>query len=131
MTDIDDVFCLAYTANSLTKVLNYKMKKRGYEKELKFGIGISLGRALMIKAGYSGSGINDIVYMGDVVNSAAKLASRGSNGWGVPPIFVDELVYRNLNDLNQSLLTPVRYEPIYSGDVIDADMEKWYVENCT
>jgi hypothetical protein len=31
----------------------------------------------MIKACYSGSGINDVVYMGEVVNRAAKLASQG------------------------------------------------------
>jgi hypothetical protein len=43
----------------------------------------------MIKAGYSGSGISDVVYMGDVVNSAAKLAAKGSSGFGVPPMMID------------------------------------------
>jgi hypothetical protein len=91
---------------------------------------MSIGRSLMIKAGYSGSGINDVVYMGEVVNSAAKLAGMGSNGWGVPPIFVDELVYDNLNEHNQSLLSRVRYEPYYQGDVINREMENWYQSNC-
>lgn len=50
------------------KVLNYKLKKAGYDTPIKAGTGASWGRALMIKAGLSGSGINDVVYMGDVVN---------------------------------------------------------------
>ena len=130
-SDIDDVFRLAYTANSLIKILNYKMRVCGYERELRVGVGMSVGRALMIKAGYSGSGIQDVVYMGDVVNNAAKLAGRGSNGWDVPPIFVDDLVYSNLNEHNQGFLRWAGYGPIYSGDIVDAEMEAWYVVHCT
>lgn len=130
-TDIDDVFRLAFTANSLTKVFNYKLKKNGYETPLKFGIGLAYGRALMIKAGYNGSGINDVVYMGDVVNSAAKLAALGSNGWGVHPVFVDEVAYSNLNEHNKGLLERVHFQPYYSGNVIAIEMEEWYQENCT
>jgi class 3 adenylate cyclase len=77
---IDEVFGLAATANSLAKTLNYKLGKAGYDTPIRVGIGMSYGRALMIKAGHSGSGINDVVYMGDVVNEAAKLASKGSEG---------------------------------------------------
>jgi class 3 adenylate cyclase len=44
---------------------------------IRSGIGMSYGRALMIKAGFNGSGINDVVYMGDVVNRASKLAGLG------------------------------------------------------
>jgi hypothetical protein len=54
------------------------------------------GRALMIKAGYSGSGIADIVYMGDVVNAAAKLAAQGANGIGVSPIMIGNSFAGNL-----------------------------------
>ena len=38
----------------------------------------------MIKAGYSGSGINDIVYMGDVVNRAAHLAHKAGQDFSTP-----------------------------------------------
>src|SRR4051794_39264276 len=75
-TDIDDVFSTAARINELIDVLNCKLRKRGIE-EIRIGIGIEYGRALMIKAGYSGSGINDVVYMGEVVNRAAKLAAEG------------------------------------------------------
>ena len=73
-SDIDGVFTTAARAHSLVKVLNYKLRTRKIEP-IRIGIGMDWGRALMIKAGYSGSGINDVVYMGDVVNSAADRKS--------------------------------------------------------
>lgn len=129
-TDLDDVFELAYTANSLTQVLNYKMKQHGYNTPLRFGIGMAWGRALMIKAGYSGSGINDVVYMGEVVNYAAKLAAKGSVMWA-KPIVVDEEVHFNLNEHNQGLLKRVGYERYFEGNVIRTSMQEWYDANCT
>ena len=103
--DIDDVFGLAYTANTLKKLLNHKLGKHGYDTPLEFGIGLDYGRALMIKAGYSGSGINDVIYMGDVVNRAAHLAHKAGRSW-VDPIWVGETFAQNLNDHNQGLLRP-------------------------
>jgi class 3 adenylate cyclase len=131
VSDIDTVLSLAAIANSLTQVLNYKFKQNGYDVPLRFGIGMSFGRALMIKAGYNGSRISDVVYMGDVVSQAAKLASRGSKGWGIPPIFVDELVYSNLNEYNQGLLRLVdNLESLYGGDIVNKAMDEWYESNC-
>lgn len=129
-TDIDDVFSLAYTANSLVKVLNYKLNKAGYPTPIKVGIGMSYGRALMIKAGYSGSGINDVVYMGDVVNQAAKLASMGSKD-GEKPLVMDQVFYQNLKEANTKWLTKKPNVGIYTGNVIRVDMEEWYNANCT
>lgn len=128
-TDIDDVFALAYTANSLVKVLNYKLSKAGYSTPIKVGIGMSYGRALMIKAGYSGSGINDVVYMGDVVNQAAKLASMGNKD-GSAALVMDQVFYQNLNEHNTQLMTKKPYTDIYTGNVIRTSMEEWYQENC-
>jgi class 3 adenylate cyclase len=65
----------ASMSNGMMKVLNVKYKKKwGSDfQEVKAGIGVALGRALVIKAGFSGSGINDLIYMGDVVNRASKM----------------------------------------------------------
>lgn len=128
--DIDDVFSRAYTANSLVKVLNYKLLKATYETPIKVGIGMSYGRALMIKAGYSGSGINDVVYMGDVVNQAAKLAATGSKD-GSSPIVVDSVFKQNLNDKNQSFLSKRPDSGVYTGNVVNSAMDAWYMSNCT
>jgi class 3 adenylate cyclase len=72
---IDDVFAIAYQANTLKKLLNHHFAKKGIDP-IGIGIGADWGRALMIKAGYSGSGINEVVYMGDVVNRAAHLLTK-------------------------------------------------------
>lgn len=78
-TDIDSAFFAACQAGSLVDVLNCKLSKKGYAT-YKVGIGIDYGRALMIKAGYKGSCINDVIWMGDVVNSACHLSANGSKG---------------------------------------------------
>ena len=59
----------------MIKILNYKLKKKEYN-EIDVGIGIDYGRALMVQAGYSGSSINEVIWMGDVVNSACHLANK-------------------------------------------------------
>lgn len=70
----------------MADVLNYEMKKASYGHPIEIGIGMPWGRALMIKAGYSGSKFNDAVYMGGAVNEAAKLANYGNNNWNVPAL---------------------------------------------
>ena len=128
--DIDGVFQCAYRTNSLLKALRYKMEKIGMSTPIYAGIGMAWGRALMIKAGYNGSGINDVVYMGDVVNRAAKLASQGSKPWK-PPLMVDDDFHLNLNEHNQGLLTRDWSLDCYSGQVVNSGMSEWYEENCT
>jgi class 3 adenylate cyclase len=132
-TDLDDVFSLACRANILENVLNHKLAKAGYETPIYFGIGLSYGRALMIKAGYKGSTINDVIYMGDVVNQAAHLASRGgrSNTWSrTPRIHMDGVFRQNLNDHNQGLTRLVERYPaeVYSSDAVNTAMRDWLDE---
>lgn len=129
-SDIDGVFSTAAQTNSLVKVLNYKLDKAGYSTPIKVGIGVAYGRALMIKAGYSGSGIANIVYMGDVVNAAAKLAAKGSNGYGVPPMMIDDVVADNLNEDYTKLVTKDWARECYTANAVNVAMEEWYEENC-
>ena len=49
--------------------------------EIKVGIRIEDGESLYMKAGYSGSGINEVVWIGKVVGEAAKLCNFGNRGW--------------------------------------------------
>lgn len=123
---IDDVFAVAYQANTLVNLLNHHYEKKDLDP-IKVGIGIDYGRVLMIKAGFSGSGINDVVYMGDVVNRAAHLANEAGR-IGRKPIFVGETFHYNLNDHNQQLLFRRSYAGIgtvYEGNVIEMDMNDW------
>jgi class 3 adenylate cyclase len=129
-TDIDDIFSLAFRTNSLLKLLNYKLAKANYRTPIRAGVGLAWGRALMIKAGYSGSGLQDVVYMGDVVNRAAKLAAEGSKTAWTPAIMIDHDFASNLNDHNRALTTNDYRYGCHTSDAVSVAMEEWYGENC-
>ncbi len=113
------------------RMLNYKLKKAGYTTPIRAGIGLAWGRALMIKAGYNGSGLQDVVYMGDVVNRAAKLAAQGSKTNWTAPIMLDNALVSDLHEHNQGLLTRNYQLGCYSSDAINIAMNDWYEANCT
>lgn len=128
--NVDGVISTAAKLNSMISILNYKLKKKGYS-EISIGIGIDDGRALMVKAGYSGSGINDVIWMGDVVNSACNLCSKAGRNYR-EVIIISSVVYNNLNEHNQGLFRSYFDEGIirYEGNIVNVKMEEWYKENC-
>lgn len=129
-TDVDEVISVGAKLNSMIKILNYKLSKKGYS-QISVGIGIDYGRALIVKAGYSGSGINDVIWMGDVVNSACHLCSKAGRGYR-KTIIISNVVYSNLNDHNKSLFRSYLdgVDARYEGNIINTSMEEWYKENC-
>lgn len=129
-SDIDAVFSMAAQANSLMKVLNYKLLKQNYKTPIKVGIGMSYGRALMIKAGANGSGISDVVYMGDVVNQASKLAAAAGGAKVSAPLAMDAVFRQNLNESSTSLTTYNSTYGFYTANAVNIAMNKWYEDNC-
>lgn len=129
-TDINDVFGIAAQLNSLVEILNYKLEKKEYST-ISVGIGMDYGRALMVKAGYSGSGLNDVIWMGDVVNSACHIANKAGRN-GKQPVVVSSVVYSNLNEHNQGLVreTTIDNSTVYHGYIYNTVMREWYDENC-
>lgn len=127
-SQIKNMFEASAKINSLIKILNYKLKKKDII-EISVGIGLDFGRTLMIKAGYSGSGINDVVWMGDVVNSASNLCNKANKGL-VKIILVSTSVYNNLDKEYQDFLNYNYSEKAYEGDFVDGDMKEWFEENC-
>lgn len=127
-SDIDNVFSVACQANALVNILNYKLNKKGY-KTYKVGIGIDDGRALMIKAGHKGSSINDVVWMGDVVNQACHLAAKGNDPFSNRnPIMLSNLIYNNLNDDNKQLCSYNHNHLCYQSDAVNVAMNNWLKE---
>ena len=129
--DINSVFDTAAKLNSMLNILNWRLEQKGYAT-IKCGIGLAYGRALMLKAGFKGSTINDVIWMGDVVNEASNLCHKGNKN-GRSTIQVSNVFYSNLNEHNQPLLVPVKQfilaEPEnYEGNVIWCDTEKWLDE---
>jgi class 3 adenylate cyclase len=87
----------------------------------------------MILAGFRGSGINDVIYMGGVVNNASKLCSKGSkNANGT--IVISDVVYNDLQGKGnrtheyQSYFSRNYLENNYHGTMIRTDMGNWLME---
>ena len=70
----------------------------------------------MAKAGYSGSEINEVIWMGDVVNSACHLCGKAGRD-GRKVIVVSDCIYGNLNEHNQGLLSVFydNFTKLYEG----------------
>jgi len=124
---------VAAQINSIVQILNYKLCKKGKES-IKIGMGISKGRALMIQAGYNGSGLKDVVWMGDVVNNASNLCGKGNKD-GNEVIVISKDVYNDLdgvvnNEGNkyQSWFNNNLLDSSYTGNVINIAMKEWLNE---
>lgn len=126
--DINYVFSTAAQISSVIDTLNIKYKKKKYDP-ITVGIGIDYGRALMIKAGYNGSGLNEVVWMGNVVNEASKLCGFGNKGWGDKETMVSSVIYNNLNDQNKGLLEWNSNRSCYNGYIINTQMNEWVKKN--
>jgi class 3 adenylate cyclase len=124
-TDIDGMFSDAARINSLIKTLNYKLAERAINKKLTVGIGMDYGQSLMVKAGYSGSGINDVLWIGGVVNRASQLCRYANKHNGLESTFVAYKVFVNLSDYNKKLLKKHSVHNCYFGDVINVTMDEW------
>lgn len=129
-SDIEEVISTAAKLNSMIKILNYKLRKKKYT-EISVGIGVDYGRALMVKAGYSGSGLNDVIWMGDVVNSACHLCAKAGRN-GRSPLIISACIYSNLSEQSQGLFQEFydSWKKYYETNIIDTDMQAWYEENC-
>jgi class 3 adenylate cyclase len=130
-SDIDTAFSTSAKLNSLIKILNWRYEKKGYTA-IECGVGIAYGRALMMQAGYKGSGINDVIWMGDVVNDSSNLCHQGNKVLR-QSVQVSTTIYQNLNNHNKSLLKPVCLKGLYlpdqyEGEIIDVEMDNWLNE---
>lgn len=131
-SDIQEVFTIAAKLNSLVKLLNYKYGKKGYSK-ISAGIGMDYGRVLMIKAGYSGSSLNDVIWMGDAINQACHLANKANRN-SRKKVLLSGAIHTNLTEKQQGLCEKY-YDSdegkyLYEASVINKNMDKWYKENC-
>lgn len=125
--DFWDVLFNCAQVNSLINILNFKLQKKRYET-FRVGIGVDYGRALMIKAGYKGSTINEVVWMGDVVNQASNLCGLGNHTFN-NPIVISKTIYNYLVIKEYDRRSKwFSYDPVhlcYHGDIICRDMDAW------
>lgn len=127
-SNIDDVFSTGAELSSVVDIINCLFKKNNIE-QISVGIGISYGRALMIKSGYRGSGINEVIWLGDVVNESTRLSGYGNKSYGDLEMLVSSDFYNNLNEENRKLLSWNSQRSCYHGNVINIHMNNWVDEN--
>ncbi|WP_081079405.1 adenylate/guanylate cyclase domain-containing protein [Burkholderia cepacia] len=126
--DINTAFFAAAALNSLIQHLNWRLEQKGYIP-IRCGIGISYGRALMLKSGFNGSGLNDVVWMGNVVNEASNLCHQANKG-GRRPVQIANGVYNNLTDEYKQFAYPVYANLLgetsqYEADTVVIKMRDW------
>lgn len=133
-SDDYEVFSKAVYINTFGKMLNALLEKKNFQK-LRFGIGISTGYDLVVKAGRSGTGINDLVWIGKAVTYASKFSNLANRN-GNEPIFMTDGFYNNLvkaieksnkNNTNLNWFRNFCCEGYFGKqcDVIKTNMDKW------
>ena len=130
-TEIASTFNIAITVSSLVDIMNYKFKKKGIS-EITVGIGLSFGRALMVKAGYKGSNICEVVWVGEVVNEASRIGSYGNkeSAYGDKEIMVSKSFYDRLSSQDQVYLSWNSYRRCYNTNVLMENWKTWVDQNC-
>lgn len=126
--NIDDVFEIAVKARSLVDILNVKLIKKAYSA-ITVGVGVSYGSSLIIKSGYKGSGVNEIVWLGKLVGEAAKLCSYGSKTYGDYPLMLSSVFRDNMKDEYRDLLSWNAARGCYHSNSVSSEMNKWVKEN--
>lgn len=138
-TDLVEIFRHAYRINSFMQMLNKLLNKFGFPT-IRAGIGLGCSQDLIIKAGQSGSGINDKIWIGKAVVDAAHL-SDVANRNGVSAIAMSPLFYDNViehlckeNEKYKSWIsshTSGYYGSVdyYHCSIIETNFDKWIEEN--
>lgn len=94
--DLVDIFRHAYRINSFMEMLNKLLRQNGYA-QIRAGIGLGCDEELIIKAGQSGSGINDRIWIGKAVVDAAHLSDKANRN-GIRPIAMSPIFYNNISE---------------------------------
>lgn len=111
-------------ASSLIDILNHKLRQKGYQT-IQVGIGADYGRALMAKAGYKGSSINDVIWMGDVVNNACHLCSYGSQTSNDKRVMISQNIYDYCSDKYKELFAWNYNRRCYHGSIQHPSISNW------
>ena len=96
-TELDTLCDIAFEVISMIKRLNAKLREN-YLPAIQVGIGMDYGTSLMVQAGYKGSGIKDVVWMGDVVNRASKLSGKAGRD-GLASILISREFWNRLSGM--------------------------------
>lgn len=126
--EVVSVFETAAKVSSLVDILNIKLQRKGYST-IEVGIGLDDGESLYIKAGYKGSNINEVVWIGRAVGAAAAMCKNANSSWADRELMVSTIVYQSLTDSYKGLLEWNSYRQCYQGNVHNILMNEWVLNN--
>lgn len=126
--DVCSVFHTAIMVNTFMKMFNTLLKNNGYPN-IGVGIGLGCGKELIVKAGRSGTGINDKIWIGDAIVDAANLSSIANRN-NHKKISMSEDFYYNISHSNykdKDWFSKSEQDDVtfYECDVINLDFNKW------
>ena len=129
--DVCTVFDIAGKVNSFMTMFNNLLSQYGYSN---IGVGIGLGydEELIIKAGRTGTGINDKIWIGKAVVDAANLSSI-ANRHGKDKIVMSDLFYSKINDstyrnviwITKTSCREKGYFELYQCNAVNVDFDNW------
>ena len=79
----------------LDAVFQNNQRLSGQGIEFDFGIGVDVGRILVVRGGIRGENNNDLVWVGNAANYAVKLSGLSKEGYY---IYISEDVYKSMNN---------------------------------
>lgn len=95
--DIVSMFNISSKLNTFMKMFNKIITSFGYN-EISAGIGLGCDKDLIIKAGRTGSGINDKIWIGNAIIDACNFSNLANRN-GKDPIIISNTVYDNIIDI--------------------------------
>ena len=141
-SDLVEMFNSAVRIHTFMKMYRKQLQNFGYEP-IKAGIGLGCSEDLIVKAGQSGSGINDKIWIGQAVVDAPKLGDKAYRN-NIEPIAMSKLFYDNVHEElereNEGYKTWIKpHKPneysyysnidFYHCDVIYTDFDEWVKNN--
>lgn len=134
VVDLVDIFRHAYRINTFMKMFNKLLKSKGFKK-IYAEIGLGCDKELIIKAGQSGSGINDKIWIGKAVVDACHLGNtanrNGISAIAMSPMFYNEIKeslekendgYKTWISAHQSNYYTIDF---YHGDIVETAFNEW------
>lgn len=136
--DLVELFRIAYKTNTFMSMLNKIISNYNYEPIIA-GIGLGCDEELIIKAGRTGTGINDKIWIGKAIVDASNLSSKANRN-GIEAIAMSEVYWNNIkeilfkeNDNYRNWVKSKRVDPYYSSSgiecyhcsIIQSDFFEW------
>ena len=137
--DLVEIFRHAYRINTFINMLNKLLIKYNYSS-IKAGIGLGCSQDLIIKAGQSGSGINDKVWIGKAVVDAAHLSDIANRNFiseiAMSPLFYDNIIELLVEENEEYKTWIMSHSSGYYGNIdyyhcniIETRFNEWIEEN--